>query len=145
MDFTPLTKFVSAHWLEIGGICTLGFSLWIAFGPLRHRLPKPLTRLGKYSATLKLLFLSGVCWVALFRFLNDDIPSAPVNWMVGGLGVILLLAAAFVITRKQTKPAHSAQPMQPSRVSGSPSPVPHQESSPVKPVVSARSSSVARP
>ena len=96
---------------------TLGVSLWIAFGPLRHRLPKPLTRLGKYSAVLKLLFLSGVCWVTLFRFMSDDVPSAPINWMLGCLGTLLFCGAVFVITRKQ---AHHT-----SNQPGASSPAPH--------------------
>lgn len=110
MDFTLFNKFVSAHWFEIGGICTLGFSVWIAFGPLRHYLPRFLIRLGKYSATLKLLFLSGVCWFSLYRFLTDDIPSAAINWLVGCLGLVLLFAAIFVFTRKHHvhPPADSA-------------------------------------
>ncbi len=132
MDFTPITKFVSAHWLEIGGILTLGFSLWIAFGPLRHYLPRFLIRLGKYSATLKLLFLSGVCWFTLYRFLTDDVPSTPANWLVGVLGIILLLAAIFVFTRKHHVPA-PADSTRPTKTQGPPA----------KPATPARSSAPA--
>ena len=132
MDFTPITKFVSTHWLEIGGLFTLGLSLWIAFGPLRHRLPKVLTRFGKYSATLKLLFLSGVCWFTLFRFLTDDIPSAALNWLLGCLGTMLLLGAVFVLTRKQAPRAHTPNTHPAQR-----------QGPPAKPATPARSSAPA--
>ena len=137
MDFHLVTKFITDHPWEIGGICTLGFSLWIAFGPLRHYLPRFLVRLGKYSATLKLLFLSGVCWFTLYRFLTDDIPSAAVNWLVGCLGVMYLHAAIFVFTRKHHPHAAagttSATPVRPEKTQGPPA----------KPATPARSSAPA--
>ena len=136
MDFTPITKFVTAHWFEIGGLLTLGFSLWIAFGSLRHYLPRFMIRLGKYSATLKLLFLSGVCWFTLYRFLGDDIPSAAVNWLVGCLGVMLLLAAFFVFTRKHHVHAPAGSAPGPTRAEKTQGP-------PAKPATPARSSAPA--
>jgi hypothetical protein len=133
MDLTPLTSFIRVHWLEIGGLFTLGVSLWIAFGPLRHRLPRVLTRLGKYSATLKLLTLSGICWFTLYRFLSDDIPSAALNWLLGCLGVMLLAGAAFIITRKQAP----ARPVHQHRLT----PVVRKQGPPAKPTTPASSAS----
>jgi hypothetical protein len=133
MEFHPVTTFVRHHWFEIGGFFTLAVSLWIAFGPLRHRLPRVLTRLGKYSATLKLLVLSGLCWFTLYRFLRDDIPSAALNWMLGCLGTMLLAGAAFVLTRKQSPPRHRA----PDRLI----PVVRKQGPPAKPTTPASSTS----
>ncbi|HVU65380.1 MAG TPA: hypothetical protein VHC70_15470 [Phycisphaerales bacterium] len=104
MDFTDANSFLRQHWMEISGLFTLGVSLWIAFGPLRHRLPRLLTRLGKYSATLKLVLLSGGCWFLLYRCMTDDEPSLAINWMLAFLGIVLLAGAAFVVTRRQAGP-----------------------------------------
>lgn len=114
MDLHPLTTFVRAHWLEVGGLFTLMVSLWIAFGPLRHRLPRVLTRMGRYSATLKLLTLSGLCFFTLYRFLTDDKPSAALNWLVGCLALMLFGGAVYVFTRKHTHGPHKhdAKPAQ---------------------------------
>lgn len=129
MDLQTITTFVRVHWLEVGGLFTLAVSLWIAFGPLRHRLPRVLTRLGRYSATLKLLTLSGLCFFTLYRFLTDDKPSAALNWLVGCLALMLLGGAAFIFTRKPTHAPHThAQP--PAQAKGPP----------VKPAAPARSS-----
>ncbi len=134
MDLHPITTFVRVHWLEVGGLFTLAVSLWIAFGPLRHRLPRVLTRFGKYSATLKLLTLSGLCWYTLYHFLTDDKPSAALNWMLGCLGLMLLGGAVFIFTRKPTHAPHrhDSLPAQakPAQAKGPP----------VKPAAPARSS-----
>jgi hypothetical protein len=122
MDLTKANQFLHEHWLEIAGLFTLAVSLWIAFGPLRHRLPKVITRFGKYSATLKLVSLSGICWFLLYKGLVDDVPSAAINWLLGALGVILLVGAAFIVTRKQTQPVHPAPPHKPSPVPPLPRP-----------------------
>lgn len=106
MDAQVILKFFHDHWLELLGLCTLGLSLWIAFGLLRHRLPKVITRFGKYSAALKLLGLSGVCWFGLYHALTDDEPSAAVNWLLGCLGLLLLVGALWVLTRPQTARHH---------------------------------------
>jgi hypothetical protein len=112
MDLQHLNQFAREHWLEISGLLTLGVSLWIAFGPFRHRLPKVLTRFGKYSATLKLLGLSAFCWILLYKSLVDDEPSMALDWLLGSLGICLLAGAAFVVTRKQgaRKPAAPRHP-----------------------------------
>jgi hypothetical protein len=110
MDFHDPNSFLRQHWMEITGLFTLGVSLWIAFGPLRHRIPPFFTRLGKYSATLKLLSLSGLCWFFLYRCLTDDIPSLAINWMLGFLGSVLLAGAIFVVTRKQPVRHHPTNP-----------------------------------
>ena len=129
MRIEDLTTFVRVHWLEVGGLFTLAASLWIAFGPLRHRLPRVLTRLGRYSATLKLLTLSGLCFFTLYRFLTDDKPSAAINWLVGCLALMLLGGAVFIFTRKPTHAPHrhDAKPAQP-------------KGPPAKPAAPARSS-----
>ncbi len=129
MDLHPLTTFVRVHWLEVGGLFTLAVSLWIAFGPLRHRMPRVLTRLGRYSATLKLLTLSGLCFFTLYRFLTDDKPSAALNWLLGCLAIMLLGGAVFVFTRKPTHLLH--KPITPTA---------REKGPPTKPVVTARSS-----
>ncbi len=108
MDLHLVNTFFREHWLEIAGLFTLGLSLWVAFGPARHRLPRVLTRFGKYSATLKLLSLSGLCWFLLYKCLTDDEPSLALNWLLGSLGVVLLAGAAFVVTRKQEPAKHHA-------------------------------------
>jgi hypothetical protein len=89
------------YWKEGLGLFTLVVSLWIAFGPLRHRLPKILTRFGKYSATLKLTVLSTLCWIGFYRNMTDEEPSLALNWVLAGLGMLLLAGALFVLTRKQ--------------------------------------------
>ena len=129
MDLHPISTFVRLHWLEVGGLFTLAVSLWIAFGPLRHRLPRVLTRFGKYSAALKLLTLSGLCWYTLYHFLTDDKPSAALNWLLGCLGIMLLSGAVFILTRKQTRTPY-AHPAEPAQAKGPP----------VKPAAPARSS-----
>lgn len=103
MHLAPITTFLRLHWLESGGLLTLAASLWLAFGPLRHRLPRVLTRFGKYSATLKLLSLSALCFFTLHRFLTDEAPSAALNWLLACLGLMLLGSAGYVLTRKQAR------------------------------------------
>jgi hypothetical protein len=108
MALYRIVHLVVHYWLELGSLALLGLSLWIAFGPMRHRLPKLVTRFGKYSATLKLLTLSGLCWFGLYKCLTDNEPSAALNWLLGSLGVILLAGAAYVFTRKQGIPVRHA-------------------------------------
>ena len=109
MDFHDLKLFVQDRWLEVLlGALTLTIGLWIAFGPLRHRIPKFFTRLGKYSATFKLISLSGVCWFGLYKAATDSKPSMALNWLLGSLGVVLLAGAIWVVTRKQGGPRHKA-------------------------------------
>jgi hypothetical protein len=110
-----INHFLRHHWFEIAGLFTLAVSLWIAFGPLRHRLPRFLTRLGKYSATLKLLGLSTLCWIALYKSVTDDEPSLALNWLLGWLGGMLLAGALYVLTRKQVYRPPQAPPP-PSRL-----------------------------
>jgi len=122
MGLHEINRFIRHHWVEISGLFTLAVSLWIAFGPLRHRLPRVLTRLGKYSATLKLVFLSALCWIAFYKSITDDVPSAALNWLLGWLGGTLLAGALFVLTRKQTvratttTPPHAPAPRPPATV-----------------------------
>lgn len=113
MDLHHLNQFFHQHLIELSGLFTLAVSLWIAFGPLRHRLPRFLTRLGKFSATFKLVSLSGICWFLFYKNLTDDEPSLGMNWLLGTLGVILLCGAAWVVTRKQFHPKHNRLPPAP--------------------------------
>jgi len=126
MDLHEFNAFLRRHWIEIAGLFTLAVSLWIAFGPLRHRLPRFLTRLGKYSATLKLLTLSAGCWFLLyarfFRIPGDvgddgppaDEPSLILGVLLGILGVVLFAGAVFVVTRKQGERVQAPPPPPPA-------------------------------
>lgn len=116
MSTDALLKFFLHHRLELGSLVLLGLSLWIAFGPMRHRLPRVITRFSKYSAALKLLTLSGLCWFGLYQCLTDDEPSAALNWLLGALGLILLFGAFRVFTFKH---AHPARPKTDRKGSGS--------------------------
>jgi hypothetical protein len=151
MDLTDVISFLRQHWLEISsGLCTLAVSLWIAFGPLRHRLPRFFSRIGKYSATLKLLSLSALCWFFFYRCLTDDVPSLAINWMLGFLGVALLAGAAFVVTRKQGEmPRMNACPKcahdRTAAAGVSACPKCGHESGPATPTASPRIRSVCRP
>jgi NAD/NADP transhydrogenase beta subunit len=78
---------------------TLCLSFWVAFGPLRHRLPRFITRFAKYSAAFKLAALSALCWWALHMNIQAH-GSYPIRWMLVMLGVSLLAGAGFVLTRK---------------------------------------------
>lgn len=96
------------------GLATLALSLYVAFGPLRHRLPRILTRLGKWSATLKLMSLAALCGYGVYRNIQHH-GSFAMRWWLTGLGVILLGAAAYVVTRRsESRPSHgSAAPAAP--------------------------------
>ncbi|MBY0261524.1 MAG: hypothetical protein K2Q20_04235, partial [Phycisphaerales bacterium] len=99
---TPLGQLASEHHQLIELVIsafTLGVSFWIAFGPLRHRLPRFITRFAKLSAVLKLLALAGLCiWGLVHNIRFDD--SLAMRWLLGVLTVVLLAGAAFVATRR---------------------------------------------
>lgn len=80
-------------------VFTLLVSFYIAFGPLRHRLPRFITRFAKYSAGLKLLALSGLCWFALYQNVHVDGPRS-LRWMLTALAIAFIGGAVFVLTRK---------------------------------------------
>jgi hypothetical protein len=85
--------------VELGiGAGTLLLSLYVAFGPLRHRLPRVLTRFAKYSAAAKLTSLSLLSWFWFYRNAQHDGPRA-LGWALSLLGVSLLAAAYYVIRR----------------------------------------------
>ena len=102
----------------VGSAITLGVSLWVAFGPLRHRLPKFLTRLAKYSVAFKLLMLSGLCWWGCYlnwphrppaRVLGGLRPFGALVWILGSLGIGLIGGAIYVLQLK-TSPAPAQAP-----------------------------------
>lgn len=92
---------------------TLGVSFWIAFGPLRHRLPRFITRFAKLSATLKLLGLAGIClWGLVHNIRSDD--ALAMRWLLSILALALLAGAAFVATRRPCPPSsHPSAPPPP--------------------------------
>jgi hypothetical protein len=116
------------HLFEYGGLVTLAVSLWIAFGPLRHRLPKILTRYAKISAALKLTGLSVVCWIACWHAWQEHASHAA-RWSMALAGVVLLAAAVFVLTRRT--PAAAGAAAEPVGPSTPPPPSPTASSPPV--------------
>lgn len=91
-----------------GSAITLSVSLWVAFGPLRHRLPKFLTRLAKYSVALKLLTLSGLCWWGFYANWHGHPRPRALEWTLSVLGVGLIGGAIYVLQLK-TAPAATAK------------------------------------
>lgn len=87
---------------------TLGVSLWVAFGPLRHRLPRVLTRLAKYSAAAKLVGVSAVCAWGLHDNLHHH-GSHAVRWALGTTAIITAAAAVWILMRKPSPPASAAR------------------------------------
>jgi len=87
----------------IGSAITLSVSLWIAFGPLRHRLPKFLTRLAKYSVALKLLMLSGLCWWGWYENRMHHGYKA-LRWTLFALALGLIGGALYVLSIKPKPP-----------------------------------------
>lgn len=98
----------------IGSAITLGVSLWVAFGPLRHRLPRFLTRLAKYSVALKLLTLSGLCWWGFFA--NREYHGYhALRWGLLVLAIGLIGGALYVLTLKpQQAPKRGTTPPPPA-------------------------------
>ena len=78
---------------------TLGVSAFVAFGPLRHRLPRVLTRLAKYSMAFKLGMLGTVCGVMLWHNVRDEGPMAG-RWVLTVLAVGFAAAAVRVLFLK---------------------------------------------
>ncbi len=105
--------------LEVGGgALTLGVSLWLAFGPLRSRLPKFVTRFAKFSVALKLTTVAGVCaWALRSNILHDG--SMAVNWGLVAAVLLLLSGAVWVLRRKtvgKVQLGADAPGEQPSRI-----------------------------
>jgi hypothetical protein len=85
--------------IEIGGsAATLGVSLWLAFGPLRHRLPRFITRFARCSAALKLVASAGVCGWLLWQNVEHD-GSRALRWGLTVSGVVLVYLAVWVLRR----------------------------------------------
>jgi hypothetical protein len=95
------------------GACTLGVSLYLAFGPLRSRLPRVLTRFARLAAVLKLAALGIACAWWLRVNIRHDGPMA-IRWVLVIVGLSLIAAAAFVATRPAA-PAHRVESRQARR------------------------------
>src|SRR5205085_2063326 len=87
---------------------TLGGSLYLAFGPFRHRLPRILTRFAKISATLKLFSLSVLCGWGLWVNVHHDGPRA-IRWLLTLVGLALLGCAVFIATRPVATPRRESR------------------------------------
>lgn len=82
----------------IGGAVIAG-SLFIAFGPFRHRIPRVFRVLAKYSVAAKLTVIAIICGAALAHNIsNEGDPYSRVGLTTVTLS--LLAAAAYLITRK---------------------------------------------
>ena len=80
-------------------VATLGVSAFVAFGPLRHRLPRVLTRFAKFSMSFKLGMLAIVTGVMLWHNVRDQGPSAG-RWVLTVLCVGFAVSAVRVLFLK---------------------------------------------
>lgn len=87
------------HYEYIGGALTLAISLWVAFGPLRHRLPRFLTRFAKLSAVLKLSATAIICGYVGVQTIRHH-GSAAVAWAALTMCVLLIIGAVYVVRWK---------------------------------------------
>jgi threonine/homoserine/homoserine lactone efflux protein len=77
-------------------VVTLGVSAFVAFGPLRHRLPRFITRLARYSMALKLCTMAGFCGFLLWHNVRDQGPMSG-RWALTGVAVLLVAAGIRVL------------------------------------------------
>ena len=77
-------------------VVTLGVSAFVAFGPLRHRLPRFITRLARYSMALKLGTMAGFCGFLLWHNVRDHGPMSG-RWALTGVAVLLVAAGIRVL------------------------------------------------
>ena len=83
--------------LIIGGTTLVG-GLFLAYGPLRHRLPRFITRFARYSAALKLLFVAVVAGIALYHSVHAE--HRALHWIFfAGVMLTAIGGAVFVLLR----------------------------------------------
>ncbi len=84
-------------------VVTLGVSALVAFGPLRHRLPRFMTRLARYSMALKLASLAVVSGYFLWQNVRDHGPMSG-RWGLGMVAVLCVGAAVRVLVAEPGAP-----------------------------------------
>lgn len=96
---------ISRDMVHVGlALVTLAVSAFVAFGPLRHRLPRVLTRLARYSMAFKLGSLAVVGGVMLWHNVRDEGPWSA-RWVLSVLVVGFAVAAVRVLFVQQSGPA----------------------------------------
>lgn len=98
------------HYIIAGAI--IGFSLIVAFGPFRHRIPR-IFRLGaKYSVALKLMIFAVFAGVFAVEAMKDEVDNSVPPIVYSVIAGVLTVVAAYIATRKG--PGLRARPSGPS-------------------------------
>lgn len=84
-------------------VVTLGVSAFVAFGPLRHRLPRFVTRFARYSMAFKLASLAAVSGYFLWHNVRDHGPMSG-RWALGMVAVLCVGAAVRVLVTDSGSP-----------------------------------------
>ena len=84
-------------------VITLGVSAFVAFGPLRHRLPRFLTRLARFSMAFKLASLAAVSGYFLWHNVRDHGPVSG-RWALGAVMMLCVGAAVRVLLAEPGTP-----------------------------------------
>ena len=85
-------------------VVTLVVSAFVAFGPLRHRLPRFVTRLARFSMAFKLASLAAaVLGYFLWHNVRDHGPMSG-RWAIGMVAVLCVGAAVRVLVTDSGSP-----------------------------------------